>query len=146
MQVLVEQVAFLNRSPQHVGCRWESLVICVDVQEGEILLREVVSNGAEWGPFRRLWVPGRKWERGSVVVAYHGPLWDSMHYWDTTSYINTHTHYTYLPLDLHACTTSYTYLAAPTHIHLPTPTQTHTTHTHPHMYTHAHTIGLSYQH
>ena len=49
-----------------------------------------------------------------------------------TSYIHTHTHYTYLPLDLHTCTTSCIYLAAPTHMstythtnpHKPTPANT----------------------
>lgn len=72
------------------------MVVCVDVQEGEILLREVVRNGAEWGPLGRLWVPGGKWERGSAVVAYHGPLWNSMHYWDSIYKLHTHPHTLYV--------------------------------------------------
>ena len=131
LKILVQWAAFLKRSSQHVGCWWESSVVCVDVQEGEILLGEVVSDRAERGSFRRLWVPAaeegkwkctERWQGMKDQQTALGTACTIFEYYKPHTYTPTYTcmyvhmPYTYTQKFYLSCTYLYT------HLHNTTPT------------------------
>lgn len=133
MKILVQWAAFLKRGSQHVGCWWESSVVCVDVQEGEILLGEVFSDRAERGSFRRLWVPAAEEGKWKCAERWLG-MKDQQTALGTActifEYYKPHT-YTPTHVCMYICHTPTRKKAAHTYIHTYTTPPPHPAHPHP---------------